>query len=115
MVAREMLLRSCIRSAGSKASSQTIPLDLIATGAGQSSKQTKQAAGDLSFSRRVEHANRLLEAMPRLDAERAVNTANEALTGGHIHEFKLDDATRADPLSHGDNPRAGAAASFRHA
>jgi hypothetical protein len=65
----------------------------------------KQAAGDLSFSRRVEHANRLLEAMPRLDAERAVNTANEALTGGHVHQYALDDKDRADPLSHGDNPQ----------
>jgi hypothetical protein len=65
----------------------------------------KQAAGDLSFSRRVEHANRLLEAMPRLDAERAVNTANEALTGGHIHQYALDDKDKAGPLEHGDDPK----------
>ena len=29
-----------------------------------------------------------MEALPRLDAERAVNTANEALTGGHIHQVR---------------------------
>ena len=45
MVARSTLSRNCISSAVSKTSSQTIPLDLIATGAVQSSKQTKQAAG----------------------------------------------------------------------
>jgi hypothetical protein len=64
----------------------------------------KAAAADLSFSRRVEHANRLMEALPGIGPERAVATASEALTGGHIHEFKLDDATRADALSHGDTP-----------
>jgi hypothetical protein len=72
---------------------------------GRRSIQTdKEAASDLSFSRRVEHANRLMEALPGIGPERAVGTANEALTGGHIHQYALDDKDRADPLSHGDTP-----------
>jgi hypothetical protein len=72
---------------------------------GRRSTQTdKEAASDLSFSRRVEHANRLMEALPGIGPERAVGTANEALTGGHIHQYALDDKDRADPLSHGDTP-----------
>jgi hypothetical protein len=73
---------------------------------GRRSIQTdKEAASDLSFSRRVEHANRLMEALPGIGPERAVATASEALTGGHVHQFVLDDKDRADPLSHGDNPQ----------
>ena len=72
---------------------------------GRRSTQTdKEAASDLSFSRRVEHANRILEALPGIGPERAVATASEALTGGHIHEYPLGDE-KAPPLSHGDDPR----------
>ena len=68
----------------------------------------KAAAADLSFSRRVEHANRLMEALPGIGPERAVATVSEALSGGHVHEFRLDAKDRAGPLEHGDDTRTAA-------
>jgi hypothetical protein len=65
----------------------------------------REAARDVTFSRRVEHTGRIMQALPGVDVDTAAATAVTAEKGGHVQQYALPDSERADPLSHGDNPQ----------
>ena len=68
----------------------------------------REAARDITFSRRVEHTGRIMQALPGVDVDTAAATAVTAEKGGHIHQFELNKEDRASPLSHGDSPQEAA-------
>jgi hypothetical protein len=68
----------------------------------------REAARDITFSRRIEHTGRIMQALPGVDVDTAAATAVTAEKGGHIHQFELNKEDRASPLSHGDSPQEAA-------
>ena len=84
-------------------------VDFKVDGRRSASPQTdREAARDVTFSRRVEHTGRIMQALPGVDVDTAAATAVTAEKGGHIHQFELNREDRASPLSHGDSPQEAA-------